>query len=80
MLDSKKETLRLSKRLLENILATQNCESKEELLDFAEKLYDFSCINEENKLIVEAYAMLVKTIELLSVEELRKIKADLTSK
>lgn len=80
MIDNKKETLRLSKRLLENILATQEFETKEELMDFAQTLYEHSTIEEDDKLIVEAYAMLVKTIELLSVEEIEKIKANLTNK
>ncbi len=80
MIDNKKETLRLSKRLLENILATQEFETKEELMDFAQTLYEHSTIEEDDKLIVEAYAMLVKTIELLSVEEIEEIKANLTNK
>ena len=80
MIDNKKETLRLSKRLLENILATQEYETKEELMDFAQTLYEHSTIEEDDKLIVEAYAMLVKTIELLSVEEIEEIKANLTNK
>ena len=80
MIDNKKETLRLSKRLLENILATQEFETKEELMDFAQTLYEHSTIEEDDKLIVEAYAMLVKTIELLSVEEIEEIKANLRNK
>ena len=80
MIDSKKEALRLSKRLLENILATQDIESKDELLDFAQTLYEYAMINEENKLIKEAYAMLVQNIELMSMEEIAQVKADLLNK
>ena len=80
MIDSKKETLRLSKRLLENILATQDFESKEELSDFAQTLYEYAMINEENDLIKEAYAMLVQNIELMSKEEIAQVKADLLNK
>ena len=49
-------------------------------MDFAQTLYEHSTIEEDDKLIVEAYAMLVKTIELLSVEEIEEIKANLTNK
>lgn len=80
MIDDKKEVLRLSKRLIENTMALMGAKTKNDLLDQLDVLYETAQANNDAPLIIEAYSYAIKTVELLSEEELVDIKAKLVDK
>lgn len=80
MIDNKKEVIRLSKRLIENTMALMGAKNKDDLLDQLDMLYETAQSNNDAPLIIEAYSYAIKTVELLSEDELENLKSNLVDK
>jgi len=61
-------------------MVLMGAKTKDELLDQLDMLYETAQSNNDAPLIIEAYSYAIKTVELLSEEELADLKAKLADK